>query len=38
MCTGEYYIDFADPVMEQICATTWGDGVGLTRAQAASVT
>ena len=38
VCTGEYYIDFADPVMEQICATTWGDGVGLTRAQAASVT
>lgn len=32
------YIEFADPVIEALCATTWGDGVGLTYAQAAAVT
>lgn len=37
-CTGEYYIDFEDPVVEQICADTWGDGIGLTFTQAAAVT
>ena len=34
----EEYIVFADPVVEQICATTWGDGVGLKPSQAARVT
>jgi len=31
------YIVFADPLVEQICATNWGDGVGITRKQAARV-
>lgn len=35
---GKEYIEFADPAVEQICATKWGDGVGLTYAQAAAVT
>lgn len=34
----EEYIVFADPVVEQICATNWGDGVGITPSQAAQVT
>lgn len=34
----EDYIIFADPVVEQICATNWGDGVGLKPSQAARVT
>lgn len=34
----EEYIIFADPVVEQICATNWGDGVGITPSQAARVT
>lgn len=34
----EEYIVFADPVVEQICATNWGDGVGLKPSQAARVT
>lgn len=29
---------FVDPVVEQICATNWGDGVGLKPSQAAQVT
>jgi len=36
--TREEYIVFADPVVEQICATNWGDGVGITPSQAARVT
>lgn len=32
------YIVFKDPVVEQICATNWGDGVGITEEQAAKVT
>lgn len=32
------YIIFADPVVEQICATNWGDGKGITVEQAAAVT
>lgn len=32
------YIRFADPIVEQICATNWGDGVGITPEQAAKVT
>jgi len=35
---GEQYIQFADPVVGQICATNWGDGVGITPSQAAAVT
>ena len=31
------YIRFEDPVVEQICATNWGDGTGITIAQAAAV-
>lgn len=34
----EEYIVFADPVVEQICATNWGDGIGITPSQAAAVT
>lgn len=32
------YILFKDKVVEQICATNWGDGVGITEEQAAAVT
>lgn len=32
------YIAFVDPVVAQICADTWGDGVGLTYEQAATIT
>lgn len=32
------YIKFADPVVEQICATNFGDGNGLTEEDAAKVT
>lgn len=35
---GPKYIEFADPVVAQICADTWGDGTGITYAQAAAVT
>lgn len=37
---GGYYIRFADPVVQQICATNWGDGAGtgITKEQAAKVT
>lgn len=31
------YIKFADPVVEKICAENWGDGIGITYAQAAKV-
>ena len=34
----EPYIVFADPLVEQICATNWGDGVGIRPSQAATVT
>lgn len=34
----EEYIIFADPVVEQICATNWGDGIGIRPSQAAKVT
>lgn len=34
----EPYIEFADPLVEQICATNWGDGTGITPTQAAAVT
>lgn len=34
----EPYIVFADPSVEAICATKWGDGVGITATQAAAVT
>ena len=33
----EEYIIFADSLMEQICATLWGDGVGIKPSQAARV-
>lgn len=32
------YIRFADSVVQQICATNWGNGVGITPEQAAAVT
>lgn len=35
---GGYYIRYADPVVQQICAENWGDGVGITAEQAAKVT
>jgi len=34
----EDYIVFADPLVEQICATNWGDGTGLKPSQAAAIT
>lgn len=36
---GGYYIRFADPVVQEICATNWGDGAGtgITKEQAAAV-
>ena len=34
----ENYIVFADPVVAQICAVNWGDGVGITPSQARRVT
>ena len=34
---GGYYIRFADPVVQEICATNWGDGVGITPEQAAAI-
>lgn len=36
--TPKDYIKFADPVVEKICAENWGDGTGITYAQAARVT
>ena len=36
--TVEQYIVFADPVCGQICADTWGDGIGLKPSEAAAVT
>lgn len=36
--TGGYYIRFADEAVKTICATNWGDGIGITEAQAAAVT
>ena len=36
--TGGYYIRFADKAVQDICVTNWGDGVGITEAQAAAVT
>lgn len=36
--TKKDYIEFVDPVVAQICATNWGDGIGITYAQAARVT
>lgn len=34
----EEYIVFVDSVVEQICATNWGDGTGIKPSQAAQVT
>ena len=34
----EPYIVFVDPNVESVCATKWGDGVGITASQAAEVT
>ena len=35
---GDYYIRFADETVKTICVTNWGDGIGITKAQAAAVT
>lgn len=32
------YIDFADPAVEEICVSNWGDGTGLTRRAAMFLT
>ena len=32
------YLEFADPLVKQVCANTWGDGVGLTAKNAATMT
>lgn len=36
--TRSSYIQFVDPVVEKICATNWGDGIGITKTQATAVT
>ena len=36
--TGGYYIRFADKAVQDICAANWGDGIGITEAQAAATT
>lgn len=36
--TGGYYIRFADKAVQDICVANWGDGLGITEAQAAAVT
>lgn len=35
--TGNYYIRFADDAVRAICASNWGDGTGITLAQAEAV-
>ena len=35
--TGGAYIRFADDAVRKICAENWGDGIGITAAQAAAV-
>lgn len=35
---GGYYIRFADKAVQDICVAKWGDGIGITEAQAAAVT
>lgn len=35
---GGYYIRFADKAVQDICVAKWGDGTGITKAQAAAVT
>lgn len=35
---GGYYIRFADKAVKDICVAKWGDGIGITEAQAAAVT
>lgn len=37
-CTGQYYIDFQDPEALKECLEVAGDGMGITKSQAASVT
>lgn len=36
--TSGNYLDFDDPTVETICASSWGDGTGITASQAATVT
>ena len=36
--TSGLYIRFKDSVMQAVCASNWGDGIGLTKTQAAAVT
>ena len=36
--TGGYYIRFADKAVQDICVANWGDGAGITEAQADAVT
>lgn len=38
LASGPEYIQFDDPIAEQICATRYGDGMGTTYAQAAAAT
>lgn len=33
----QMYIEFEDPIVEKICASKWGDGIGITPSQAAAV-
>lgn len=37
-CSEGYYMDFADPEVERICITNWGDGMGITQQQASNTT
>lgn len=34
----DYYIKFEDSTIAQMCVTSWGDGIGVTKAQIAPVT
>ena len=36
--TGGYYVKFADPEVQRICAENWGDGTGITTEQIEAVT
>lgn len=36
--TGGYYVKFADPEVQRICAENWGDGIGITNEQIEAVT
>ena len=36
--TGDPYMEFEDSVVENICSSNWGDGIGITTGQATTIT